>query len=146
MRAYKKEVEVRWSDLDLNRHVRHSAYNDYGAFVRTRFLTESGFGIKEMGAMGIGPILFKEEVNFLKEIKAEDQVFVNLKRGPISDDGSRWVLYHDLYNQNGDRLAHIAVVGAWMDLHKRKLTTPPEKLYNVFIDLEEGEAFSYEKK
>lgn len=33
-----KEFEVKWADLDPNRHMRHSAYNDYAAHMRVKFL------------------------------------------------------------------------------------------------------------
>ena len=42
MTEYKKKVEIRWSDLDPNFHLRHSVYYDWGAFVRMSFLTEHG--------------------------------------------------------------------------------------------------------
>ena len=42
MTSYIKPVEIRWSDLDPNFHVRHSVYYDMGAYIRMSFLTENG--------------------------------------------------------------------------------------------------------
>jgi acyl-CoA thioester hydrolase len=33
---------TKWSDFDPNRHMRHTAYNDYAAEVRVRFVFETG--------------------------------------------------------------------------------------------------------
>ena len=35
MSRYHKQVEVRWSDIDANQHMRHSAYADLCTHTRT---------------------------------------------------------------------------------------------------------------
>ena len=141
MNRFEKQVEIRWSDIDQNRHVRHSAYYDFGASMRIKVITEAGFDTKQLHAVHIGPILFEEKCSFIREIKPEDTIRINLKKGPISPDGSRWVLHHELFNQENTKVAHITVTGAWMDIEKRKLTTPPKELGQVFSELPEGEEY-----
>lgn len=63
---YIKKIELRWSDLDPNFHLRHSAYYDFGAYCRISFLHEHGVTAKVMHENKIGPVLFREEC-FLKE-------------------------------------------------------------------------------
>ena len=41
MDVYSKKVEIRWSDLDPNFHLRHSVYYDWGAYTRISFLSEA---------------------------------------------------------------------------------------------------------
>lgn len=138
MNKFEKKIEIRWSDIDQNNHVRHSAYYDFGAYARIQCFVEAGFGMKEMEAQSIGPILFKEECSFIREIKPEDQIRINMKKGDIRKDGSRWVIHHELFNQDDEKVAHITVHGAWMDTKLRKLKSPSAELALAFDDLPVG--------
>lgn len=140
-----KELEVRWVDCDANRHVRHSAYYDYGAHIRTRIFAENGFDAKKMISLNIGAILFKEECSFLKEIRLEDTIRINVLRGEIPQDAAQWVLHHEIFNQKGQKCAHISVKGAWMDMAARKLTAPPAGMADLLLTLPKGEYFEYKK-
>ena len=40
MKEFKNSIQLRWSDLDPNFHVRHSVYYDWGAFCRIEFLNK----------------------------------------------------------------------------------------------------------
>ena len=42
MSEFNRMIQLRWSDLDPNFHIRHSVYYDWGAFVRVEFLNEHG--------------------------------------------------------------------------------------------------------
>ena len=55
MSAFEKNIEIRWSDLDPNHHLRHSAYYDYGAYSRICFLNEHGLTAEIMLQHNIGP-------------------------------------------------------------------------------------------
>lgn len=146
MKYFQTKIDVRWADCDANRHVRHSAYYDYGAHARIRFFNEFGFSSKRMGELNIGPILFKEECSFIREIKPEDIITISVLKGELAPDASRWVLHHELFNQDGKKCAHITIKGAWMDLRLRKLTIPPEVVAKAFHELSEGEEYVYVKK
>ncbi len=141
MNKFEKTIEIRWSDVDQNRHVRHSAYYDYAAFVRIKCIDEAGFGAKELVQNAIGPILFKEECSFIREIRPEDIIRVNMLKGDIRPDGSRWVIHHEMINQDDVKVAHLTVHGAWMDTDKRILTSPPSDLATAFTELPEGDYY-----
>ncbi len=145
MKKYEKQIEVRWSDVDPNRHVRHSAYYEYGAHVRIKFFAENGFGSAEMNKLNIGPILFKEECSFIREISPDDTITINILKGAIAEDGSRWVLHHEIFNQNG-KSAHITIKGAWIDLNIRKLAKIPIGLAKILHELPPGENYIYSKE
>jgi len=144
VKKFESSISVRWSDVDANRHVRHSAYYDYGAHARIRFFTESGFDPMALGEMGIGPILFKEECSFIRELKPSDDITINLLKGDIRPDGSRWTLHHEIFSGR-QKSAHITIKGAWMDLKLRKLAVPPPGLAKAIQTLPEGEDFIYKK-
>lgn len=123
--SYIKPVEIRWSDLDPNFHVRHSVYYDFGAFIRMTFLTEVGLGTDVLMQNNLGPVLFREECLFKKEIYFKDVVTISLALRQCTATYSRWTMQHEIV-KNGDTVAAIITVdGAWMDISKRRLTVPP---------------------
>lgn len=133
--------KTKWSDFDPNRHMRHTAYNDYAAEVRVRFFQEHGLSINEFAKLNIGPILFKEETSFLKEIHIGENITVHMELEGVSKGIERWRFSHQIFNQNGILSAEIKVYGAWIDLVKRKLTVPPPKFLEIFNELPRTENF-----
>lgn len=124
MVSFNKELSFRWSDLDPNFHLRHSAYYDFGAQHRIEILEKLGLTLKVMQEQGFGPILFREECVFRKEIKLSDQIFIHTKTSKMKPDASRWSIVHEFINEEGKLCATITVDGAWMDTKLRKLASP----------------------
>lgn len=144
--SYKVEFNTKWSDFDPNRHMRHTAYNDYAAEVRIRYFSHAGFPVDEIAKDNIGPILFTEFTSFRKEIKSGEKITVNAKLQGFSEDGSRWKLRHEVINEAGKVAAIIEVYGAWIDLEKRKLAVLPEKYDALFEHMEQTEDFEIIQK
>ena len=134
MEKYSKKMEIRWADLDPNFHVLHSKYYDFGAYCRMAFLTEHGITPAVMIENNIGPMIFREECIFKKEIKFGDELEVFLKLSKCNDDSSRWSMVHELWT-NGDTLAALITIdGAWLNTKIRKLAKAPE-VYKVGLNL-----------
>ncbi len=126
MEQYSKRLEIRWADLDPNFHVLHSKYYDFGAYCRMAFFTEHGITTAVMMENSIGPILFREECIFKKEIKFGDELEVFLKLSKCNEDASRWSMVHELWTNGNTLAALITIDGAWLDTKIRKLAKPPE--------------------
>ncbi|MBK8610518.1 MAG: acyl-CoA thioesterase [Chitinophagaceae bacterium] len=142
MQVYSKKIEIRWADLDPNFHVLHSKYYDFGAYCRMAFLTEHGITPALMAAENIGPIIFREECLFKREIKFGDTVTVFLKLSKCSEDGSRWSMVHELWTNTDTLAALITIDGAWMDTQLRKLIVPPEICYLGLNQIPKTENFN----
>ena len=99
MKDFIKEVQVRWSDLDPNVHLRHSVYYDWGAFCRIAFFDEHKLSTEAMGRLQIGPILFREECIFRKEIRLGDKVTIDLQILKAKRDYSRWTIQHTIIKE-----------------------------------------------
>lgn len=138
---FEVNFKTKWSDFDPNRHMRHTAYNDYAAEVRVRFFQEHGLSINEFAKLNIGPILFKEETSFLKEIHIGENITVKMELEGVSKGIERWRFNHQIFNQEGKLSAEIKVYGAWIDLLKRKLTVPPAEFVKIFEDLQKTSNF-----
>ncbi|NCI50585.1 thioesterase [Sediminibacterium roseum] len=135
MHSYFKKVEIRWSDIDANFHLRHSVYYDFGAFVRISFLAEHGLTTAHMQQQHIGPILFREECVFKREIHFSDTVTIYLKLVTATADMGRWTMVHEIYKNEDTLAAVLTIDGAWMDTEKRKLVAPPDFFREVFEKL-----------
>lgn len=130
--VYKKSVEIRWSDMDPNFHVRHSIYYDWGAFCRIGFLYDHGFTPEIATQYQIGPIIFREECVFKKEIRFDDKVEVNVRLQKCNKKVSKWTMIHEIWKNETVLAAVITIDGAWMDLTKRKLGNPPQVVIDGF--------------
>src|SRR5687768_268098 len=141
MNEFISNVEIRWSDLDPNFHLRHSVYYDFGAFSRITFFTSYGITPQVMLQYNIGPILFREECVFKKEIRFEDKVTINIKLSKTKADYSRWTIVHEIFKNSDTIAAIITVDGAWLDTQKRKLTAPPDIFSKSFEMISKTESF-----
>ena len=126
--THSQTYTVRWAELDPNGHMRHSAYADFAADQRVHWLASMGFDVKRFAELQIGPILFREETKYLKEIRGGEQIRVEGRVASSAPDGSRWTIEHTLYKADGRVAATVTVDGAWLDLGRRKLTVPPPDL------------------
>jgi acyl-CoA thioester hydrolase len=139
--SFEVEFNTKWADFDPNRHMRHTAYNDYAAEVRIRYFAHVGFPVDEIAADGIGPILFTEFTSFRREIHTGEKITANAKLLGVSEDKRKWKIRHEIFNEAGKLAATIEVYGAWIDLHKRKLTILPEKYEGLLNGLEKTDDF-----
>ncbi|MGV3540201.1 MAG: acyl-CoA thioesterase [Rufibacter sp.] len=135
------EGEVIWAQVDANMHLRHSAYADFAAQARIALLQELGLDFKVFQKLRVGPILFREELQYLREVGMNDRIRIQSMLTKARADGSRWSIRHELYRSDGVKAAIIEVDGAWMDLAQRKLTTLPPDLAHKFMTLPKAEDF-----
>lgn len=124
---------VRWADLDPNGHMRHTAYNDYCAQARLMYFEDIHMPFDKLNQLGYGPILFREDTRFFKEIRMNEAFEVGFCITKLRKDGSKWSFRHNIYTKDGDISAKIDVDGAWLDLNKRRTTVPPTELSNLLL-------------
>ena len=130
----RQSIGLRWADLDPNGHVRHSVYYDWGAMCRINFLDSKGVGLQWMTTHAIGPVLFREEGRFLREIRLGDQMEIDLWLAASSADGRKWRMRHQIL-RGGELAATVEVDGAWLDLRARKIVVPPEEMVRAFAEV-----------
>ena len=136
-----KIIQLRWADIDANRHVLHSKYYDWGATMRMDFLVHHGLSVEFMEARNIGPIILREECIFKREVKFEDEITIDVVTTAAKKDYSRWSLRHHIMKQDNVLAAIINLDGAWIDLEKRKLATPDETIVAAFDQFPKSEDF-----
>ena len=126
--THSQEYTVRWAELDPNGHMRHSAYADFAADQRVSWLASIGYDIRRFAELRLGPILFREETKFLKELHGGERIRVEGRVTAAAPDGARWTILHTIYKADDRVAATVEVDGAWLDLDRRKLIVPPVEL------------------
>ena len=138
------EGKVLWSMVDANMHLRHSAYADFAAQARLEILQTMGFTADKLKELKLGPILFREELIYMREVHPNDTIKVTCELTKGRKDGSRWSFEQKLYRGDGILAAVINVDGAWIDVEKRKLTALPESWANKFMEIPKSEHYQEE--
>ena len=141
MSTFTVKAEIRWSDIDPNFHVLHSKYYDYCANARLLILAQYGITMQIIQEEHIGPILFREEAVFKRELKFGDEIEIRIKLLKANDDFSRWSFANEIW-KNGDTLAAVITVeGSWMDTVLRKVTVPPAQFKQCFEAIPKSAGF-----
>ena len=125
---YKKEFEIRWNDLDANKHLGNSTYVEYMSHTRMGFLTSCGLSLDVINSYGLGPIVMYEHVYYFKEIGLDDKIKVSLEVSGMSEDGRFIQIEHNFYNEEGKNLANAEMLFSWMDLKTRRFGKISEEL------------------
>lgn len=147
MAKFIREMQIRWADLDPNRHLRHSVYYDWCAMCRFEYLDHIGLTDKVMHELQIGPVIFREECIFRKEIRHSDKVTVDFSIIKARRDFSRFTIRHEII-RNGQIAAISNVDLAWLDITQRKLTVLDEATQQLFREDQSlyAEGFEWEEK
>ena len=128
-------IHLRWADMDPNYHLRHEVYYSLGAQARVEMLFASGITPEAMQQAHIGPILFREECPFKREVRLGYEIELHVKLSKARADGSRWSFQQEFVRMDGQLCAVLNVDGAWIDTQKRKIATPPQELMKQFLSL-----------
>lgn len=145
MEINKGTYKVRWADVDANGHLRHSAYADFCAHARVEILEKLGLGVNVMRKLAVGPILFREELIYKREVHLSEEMTIETFLSGGKADGSRWAIRHHMYKSNGDLACIVNVNGAWMDLRKRKLGLLPREYENKLEQMPKTDDFAWDE-
>jgi acyl-CoA thioester hydrolase len=144
MASFRKKICIRWADIDPNFHMRHSAYYDFGAQQRIEILEELGLTLKLMQEQHIGPVLFREECIFRREIRLADNISLSSKMMQMRKDASRWTIQHEFLTTDDQVCAVLTIEGAWMNTKTRKLASPtPQIVIDVFNEFPKTDNFRF---
>ncbi len=138
---YLKEFEIRWSDVDANRHLANSAYLNFMSHTRMAFLNDLGFDHAAMAKHRIGPVIFYEHMYYFKEVFLGKPIKVSLEIMGMAEDGKFFGFHHNFYDYQGNNVAHCEMMGAWIDLDTRALTPLLAEFMAAFNTVEKAKGF-----
>lgn len=143
-----KAFEIRWGDLDPNRHVANTSFSAFFNETRMWFLAEHGFSQASFEKYQMGPIVVAEEFYYLKEVMPNENIHTDIELLGHTEDYKFIKFAHSLYNQEGKQAVYSEVLFTWLDLNARKLRLPPNEVlailqsmpkspnYHLFSELE----------
>lgn len=139
---YSKTLYAGWADMDFNSHMKNTAYLDKAADVRQMYLIENGFPVEEFSRLRIGPVIMRDEVEYFREVRLQQQIVVTYALAGHAADGSRFLLRHEIFRPDGELSARVTSAGGWLDLAERKLVAPPPALLAAMNSLEKTSDFA----
>ena len=139
---FTKTFFIRWGDMDFNAHMRNTAYLDTSADLRLMFFDEHGFSVREFERLRLGPVMMRDEIEYFSELRLLDRVKVSLMMAGLSADASRFCIRNEFSKEDGKLVARVSSTGGWLDLSKRKLTSPPEKLAELLRNITKSQDFA----
>jgi len=119
---YLKDFEIRWSDVDANRHLANAAYLNFMSHSRMTFLIDLGFDQQYIATEQISPVVFYEHMYYFKEVFLGATIQVSVELKGMSADAKFFEFHHNFYNQKGENVARCETMGGWIHLKNRKLT------------------------
>ena len=112
------------SDLDTLGHVNNASYLMIFEEARWDFITENGYGLKEVKESSISPIILKVEITYRKELfnreKIQVESYVEERIGDLQIK-----LIQNIYKEDGRLSASSYFMMSTFNLQKRKLVPPP---------------------
>ena len=133
MSSYYHKFEIRWSDIDANRHLANSSYVQYCAQARMGFMNKHKMGVNQLNRWGVGPVILHEKYSFFKELYADQEVYVSVELGGMSEDASIYQFVHKFYLPDGTHCATAEATGVWIDMMLRKTTNPPADILESLL-------------
>lgn len=126
------KINIRWSDIDANRHLANSAYINFMSYARIQYMRKAGISQKTLMNHNLGPIVFYEHIYYFKEVMPDEPLYVSVELKGMSDDGRFFQFTHNMYDKKGQNMASCEMMGAWINMSTRKLTALPEILTDKF--------------
>ncbi|MBK8056159.1 MAG: thioesterase family protein [Saprospiraceae bacterium] len=139
-------IQVQWLHLDPNSHVRHSAYFDFAAYARIALFDSMVLNRTSLKHHKLGPILFREEAIFKREILFGDHIECHVCLYKATPDFSRWGFSHDLIKSDGTLMATIFSDGGFINIDLRKLTALPTEFISKMDSVSKSDDFQWIEK
>ena len=139
--AFEERFAVRWSDLDANRHVRNTIFSELATHTRFRLLEAHGFPQAHFEALRFGPVMFREEIRYRRELLFGDEAAVSVVFTGLSEDGSQWRVRQEVVRGDGKQAAVLTIDGAWIHLDTRRLVAPSPELLQLLHRLPRSDDF-----
>lgn len=108
---FEKRLVAGRGDIVFNSHLRNTAFLDKSADVRMMFSSENGFPSDEFIRRKIGPVILKDEVEYIKEIRLLEELRVTLAIAGAAEDGSRFLMRNGFWRADGKRAAKVTSAG-----------------------------------
>ncbi len=119
---YKKQILEH--HLDTFGHVNNATYLELYEEARWDFISEHGYGLKEIIERKQGPIILEVNCKFRRELVNRETITIVSKTQAIK--GKIMTIFQQMIKDNGDIASEATFTIGFMDLAARKLIVPPK--------------------
>ena len=118
-------IQVRWADLDANRHVNNAAYFTYMEQARIDWLARADL---QSTADGEGPVVVQTACNYRVPIAHVDALDVRVYAGPAGR--TSFPTYYEIVGVDGEKVLYADgnAVMVWTDRSSGEKRAIPERL------------------
>jgi acyl-CoA thioester hydrolase len=118
--------------IDFNQHVSENAF--YSIAIECFQETLNGHGIlKLFFEVNVAPIIFNTEIQFKREIFIGEYVELHMDILPSSPDMRKFQRTIKFFSADSSEAVAVVSNGAFFDLKKRRVTSPPNAVVMSFI-------------
>ncbi len=137
------KVKVRWNDLDANGHLANASYIALMSATRVEYAQSLGFTFADFKKMMVGPVALKEDIHYFKEVFLGAPIYISQELLGASKNGVFYKIRHNFYDKDGNNFARGEMLGAWIDLKERKLTSLPLEVATKFFERNRTKDFHF---
>ena len=119
--------------IDYNQHVSETAY--YSISIRSLQELHEKLGLNSLfWEYNVAPIVFNSRMEFVREMFKDEKMQIKVEFRSKSKGFRKWSRTFEISNGSGKTAAHIVSEGAFFDLKKRKVCSPPTEIICAFKD------------
>ena len=126
--SFELQMMTGWQDMDMNGHMRNTAYLEKAVDVRLSWFARCGFDAGEFARRRIGPVIMSDEARYHREVGLLEPLRATLALAGVAPDGSRFRLRNEFHRADGQLAARLDSTGGWLDLAARRLIPPPAEI------------------
>jgi len=138
MKVFEKTYQVKWSDVDPNKHLRGSAYLDFTDHTRVAFMEANGMPVDLLVERNVGFVITSTNLQFKREILMNEVIRVDYQIDYFSDDYRKYGATHHIYKENGKLACEVKIEGFWINLKSRRVATPPAEIIRLIKETEKN--------
>lgn len=126
------ELMIKEQHLDTFGHVNNATYLELFEEARWEFITNRGYGLKEVMKFQKGPVILEAHIKFFKELKLREMIKITFEA--LSKQGKIVQIKQQMIKSNGDVSSELLVTVGFFDLAERKLISPTAEWLKVLND------------
>lgn len=126
MKKYHFKLTILQTHLDVFGHVNNATYLQLFEQARWDLLNQNNYGWERIKTLGLGPVVLKISIQFIKELKLSDVIVIETE---ITDYKNKIFMMKQIMKRDETLCCEAEYTMGLFDLQKRKLVLPtPEWL------------------
>ena len=126
MRAFHYEATVTKDQIDVLGHLNNAAYLAIFEAARWAVFGDTGGSWEAVTRTGVAPVILDVALHFRQEVRLGDLLRIETQYTALSP--RRFMVHQKMRDSEGQLRAFAELQGGFMDIHARRIATPPPAL------------------